>query len=152
MRASALLLCPLVLVAAVGAADPSPEPDQDDDAKTILGSWQAVKGVKRGTPATAAEIEKLRLEVMKDKLSIIEGREKGPREERITYKLDPKAKPRTIDLTLTGRGKEIVIRGIYKIEKGELTIVTGEQDDARPKAFDEKGRTVLVFRKAKAKK
>ena len=152
MRAFPLLLCPLVLVASVGAAEPSPEPDEPDDAKTILGTWQAVKAVKRGTPAPASEVENLKLEVTKDKLVIVEGREKGPREERVTYKLDPKAKPRTIDLTMIDAGKGIVVRGIYKIEKGELTIVTGDHDEARPKAFAEKGRTLLVFRKAKAKK
>jgi uncharacterized protein (TIGR03067 family) len=151
MRPFALLLCPLVLVAAIRAAEPSPEPDGDNDAKTILGTWQAVKGIKRGTPATAAGIEKMTMEVTKDKLTIIEGREKGAREERVTYKLDAKAKPRAIDLTLAGP-KEVVVRGIYKFEKGELTIETSDPGGARPKVFGEKGRTVLVFRKAKAKK
>ena len=148
MRPIALLLCPLVLASAGWAADPSPEPDGDDDAKTILGTWKAVKASKRGTPAPASEVENLKLEVTKDKLTIVEGRAKGPREERVTYKLDMKAKPRTIDLTLKGP-KEVLVRGIYKIDKGELTIVTGDPDGTRPKAFDEKGKTVLVFRKAK---
>jgi uncharacterized protein (TIGR03067 family) len=151
MRSFAFLLYPLVLATSIGAADPNPEPDEPNDAKTILGTWQAVKAVKRGTPAPANEVENLKLVVTKDTLTIVEGLKKRPQHERVTYKLDPKAKPRTIDLTLEGP-KKIIVKGIYKIEKGELTIVTAEQDETRPKAFDEKGKTVLVFRKPEAKK
>ena len=141
-----------MLAAALRAAEPSPEPDGDNDAKKILGSWQAVKAAKRGTPAPASEVENLKLEVTKDTLTVFEGLGQGLREQSVTYKLDSKPRPRAIDLPRKADPKDFIIRGIYKIEKGELTIVFGDPDGTRPKAFDEKGKNVLVFRKAKAKK
>lgn len=151
MRPFALLLCPLVLVSAAWAAEPSPEPEEEDDAKTILGIWQAAKGVKQGTPIPAAEIAGLKMELTKDYLSILEGGRQNSPAASVAYKLDKKSRPRGIDLTVDF-GMKATIRGIYKIQKGELTVVFSDPDQARPKAFDEKGKTVLVLRKAKAKK
>ena len=70
-----------------------------------------------------------------------------------TMKLDPKAKPATIDLTWTENGKEATVPGIYKIDKDTLTICYEHNVlGVRPKEFKsgDGGKTVLmVYERAK---
>ena len=58
-----------------------------------------------------------------------------------------------IDITpVTPKGGDAKsIKGIYKFDKGELTMCWGEQGAARPTKFDDKSRALLVLRKAKPK-
>ena len=150
MRPFALLLC-LLIGSIVWAAEPNPEPDDDNDAKTILGSWQVVKAVRQGKTAPAVEIAAMKMQVTKDKFSMTEGIGKDSREDGVTYKLDMKSKPRAIDLAME-RNKKVTLLGIYKFDKGELTICSGEPGAERPTKFDDKTGLLMVFRKAKAKK
>ena len=145
MRPLASLLC-LVVASLVWAADPSPEPDDDNDAKKILGTWDLVKGTKDGMPLPDKEAKGLKVEIAKDQLIITTPGQ--DRKDMAGYKLDMKSKPRGIDITPKGsEGKPI--KGIYKIEKGELTMCWGEQGAERPTKFDDKTRALLVLRKAK---
>lgn len=51
-----------------------------------------------------------------------------------TYTLNPKAKPKQIDLTSEEDGH--AMKGIYRLEKGNLTIcITGGKDAERPTEF-----------------
>jgi len=70
---------------------------------------------------------------------------------KLKFRLDPKARPRHFDVTgadatwMKGPIKGETALGIYKIEKGELTIVTGSGKD-RPTSFEGgKGRWKLVL-------
>ena len=149
MRASAFLLSPLVLAASVGAADPSPEPDEPNDAKAILGTWELVKAEMDGKSPPPNNRKEMKIEITKDHFIITTvGVE---RKEKAGYKLDPKSKPRRIDISPSDDKK--TLEGIYKLEKGELTMCWGvEPGTGRPARFDEKGRVFMVFRKPKAKK
>jgi uncharacterized protein (TIGR03067 family) len=42
-----------------------------------------------------------------------------------TFKADPKADPMKIDLVQEVAGKKVLLRGIYKVEKGRLVICVG---------------------------
>ena len=76
-------------------------------------------------------------------------------EEKVaTIKVDAKAKPATIDLIPDdGDKKGETLKGIWKIEKGVLTIVVAEgKDDKRPENFDGKGEEEMLLELTKAEK
>jgi uncharacterized protein (TIGR03067 family) len=77
------------------------------------------------------------------------------RSEPANIKLDPSKKPAHIDITPTrdGKGGKDVVQGIYKLEKGELTIVFTEGGD-RPTEFKTEGTKakMMVLVKKDAKK
>jgi thiol-disulfide isomerase/thioredoxin len=50
-----------------------------------------------------------------------------------TFTLDPKANPRTIDLTVTARNEKLVFRGIYTLDRGRLRILPFNDKAERPK-------------------
>jgi uncharacterized protein (TIGR03067 family) len=76
-----------------------------------------------------------------------------------TYSIDPSKSPKTIDLTIVGPAEELKGHkqfGIYKLEKGKLTLCLtgpdGTKED-RPKEFTVKDQTgVLVEMERPAKK
>ena len=108
-----------------------------------------VKAVKDGQPPPGDEMKKMTVEITKDQLIIAMGGR--DRKETAGYKLDMKAKPRGIDITL-GPGRDMAVKGIYKFDKGELTMCWGDPGSARPTKFDDKSKALLVLRKAKVKK
>jgi uncharacterized protein (TIGR03067 family) len=58
-----------------------------------------------------------------------------------TFKLDATKTPKEIDLIPEGKGKEAVVKGIYKLEKGTLTVCAGAPGKDRPAAFESKAGT-----------
>ena len=148
MRPFALLLC-LIVASVTWAADPSPEPDDDNDAKKFLGHWEVVKAEKDGKPIPGDEAKGMKIEITKDQFLVaMAGRD---RKDVAGYKLDLKSKPRGIDFTTKGKGEKTV-KGIYKFDKGELTMCWAEQGAERPTKFDDKSRVLMVLRKVKEKK
>lgn len=120
------LLTAFALVSFVAA----PVPKDAGKPESIEGEWKMTEFVKGGKPRP----EQLATVTIKgDKLTISD----GEREEVVTITLDPKADPATIDLKVEkGKGREQTIKGIYKIEKGKLSICFGMDGDAdRPKEF-----------------
>ena len=57
-------------------------------------------------------------------------------DKKFGYRLDPKAKPQTIDLTDDPSVPEKAIPGIYKIDGDELTICISGEKLARPTDFE----------------
>jgi uncharacterized protein (TIGR03067 family) len=79
----------------------------------------------------------------------------GPEGEKGTFKLDPKAKPAAIDLTIAeGRGKGKVQPGIYDLDGDTLKICLGDEGSKdRPTKFaSAKGEAELVLFTLKRKK
>jgi len=148
MRPFALLLCSLLIAPLVWAVDPKPEPDEADDTKAILGNWEVVKAMKDGKPPPGGETKDMKIEITKDQLLITMGGR--DRKQMAGYKLDTKSKPRGIDIMPKGAGDK-PIKGIYKLEKAELTMCWGQPGADRPAKFDDQNRVLLVLRKAKAK-
>jgi RNA polymerase sigma factor (sigma-70 family) len=67
------------------------------------------------------------------------------------YKLDPKQKPKAIDLVTADGEHKPWLRGIYKLEGDRLTICWGEKETKRPTDYTAKpdsGRTLNVYKRA----
>lgn len=132
----------LALGGAAAADDKAPpEPLKSVEGECVLTGFDG-KGVK----LTRADLKKLpaaRRDVVVTGDTITA--EFGGKRETATFKVDDAKTPRQIDLTFTRDGKAETNRGIYKIEKGLLTICAAEHDkpDARPTEF-KAGRDVFV--------
>jgi uncharacterized protein (TIGR03067 family) len=71
-----------------------------------------------------------------------------------TFQIDPTQNPKTIDITMTGLkgdgGKDLVEKGIYKLDKDTLTICISEPiGEPRPKEFKStEGHVIRVYKRA----
>jgi len=135
-------MLPIFIASLSFAVEPEPGPN---DAKAILGNWKIVKITIQGKEDDSYKDRVMR--ITKEKFALIGKDDKD--EDPATYSLDPKKKPAWIDLT----EKNKTLRGIYKLEKGKLTLCIPEEDkdNARPTSFDEKTHRVILFERAKAK-
>jgi uncharacterized protein (TIGR03067 family) len=142
----------LVLAAAFGfgLVGVAAAQDAEKALKELQGEY-TVKELVRAGKADEEEAKSVEKMVIKDdQLTLyIKGRE-----EPAKIKLDPSKKPGHIDISPTRGDKGETIPGIYKYEKGTLTIAFAKGKDAtRPKDFDAKGENDMkaVFVKKDAK-
>ena len=123
------------------------------DAEKILGVWKFDSGKADGQELQGAEGERIKnstYEFTADKL-IIKHRD---RTHEAGYKLDPAAKPKTLDLIVNVQGGEETRPGIYKLEGDTLTycarIPAGA--DERPTEFESKEGSGIVLMVLKREK
>jgi uncharacterized protein (TIGR03067 family) len=102
--------------------------DDTKDTMKIEGTWVVVSATKDGKPGE---------EIQDDKLTFKDGlltHASKKTEGKGTYKLDPSAKPSTIDIVEEGKDKPF--RGIYRLEGDKLVICMSiAADDKRPTEF-----------------
>jgi uncharacterized protein (TIGR03067 family) len=149
IRALLLLAVP---AATLLAAEPDPEPVSSSPAhlKKMQGNWVVVRIELNGRDDK--EKRGVVFMIEKDRMVI-----KDPkRDETATFKLDARKKPRHIDLSPIGpkgpKGRDMVLKGIYKFAGNELTFVFSDPGKERPAKFEDKSRLKLVLRRQKAKK
>ena len=154
---AALVLPLAVLVGGTGAFAYHLLATEDDAKKTdeekIQGVWTFDSGKADGQDLQGAEGERIKnstYEFTAEKL-IIKFNE-DTRE--ATYKLDPSAKPKTLDLVVSIRGGEETRPGIYKLEGDTLTYCAKRPAgaDERPTEFESKegsGIVLLVLKREK---
>jgi uncharacterized protein (TIGR03067 family) len=142
-----LALMPLT----VRGDDTDPEPIKPAEAalKELQGEWDIVKATFAGMDALKKMGKEVRMIIKKNQM--MPKGAKGGDDDPATIVLDPKKKPAHIDLTPT-KGKEGPIKGIYKLEKGELTIAFRESGQDRPTKFDDTTIILMVLKKRPAKK
>jgi RNA polymerase sigma-70 factor (ECF subfamily) len=123
------------------------------DAEKILGVWTFDSGKADGQELQGAEGERIKnstYEFTADKLSI--KHKDGTRE--AGYKLDPSAKPKTLDLIVSIPGGEETRPGIYKLEGDTLTYCAKMRPgaDERPTEFESKEGSGIVLMVLKREK
>jgi len=119
----------------------------DKALKEIAGEYKIKSMEEDGKPAPKEALEAVEsVEIKGDVLTIIL---KGGKKEPAKIKLDVSKKPAWIDVTPESADeKKKTMPGLYKFEKGELTIVMDESGK-RPEEFKSTGkdRLMLVFTK-----
>jgi uncharacterized protein (TIGR03067 family) len=114
--------------------------DADKELKRLEGTYK-VKSISKGGKAAPAEVlESVKEVSFKGDTMTIHVMDEGKKGK---IKVDPSKKPAHIDITpLDGPQKDETLKGIYKLEKDELTIVFAESGD-RPKDFKADGEGVM---------
>lgn len=137
--------CALIAVLLLGAGDAT---DAKKEAAKFHGTWTADSVIYDG------EEHKLKFKIVfKGDEGVVKDNEKVQDEyAKIKFKLDPAAKPKTIDLTVTGGTQtDSAMKGIYEFKDGELRICAKVFGDGRPKEFeapDGSNTVLLVLKKA----
>jgi uncharacterized protein (TIGR03067 family) len=124
----------------------------DKGADPLQGTWEVAKLQISGKDVTPFVRDANATMTFKGDTYAFEA---GPEAEKGTFKLDPKARPATIDLTITeGRGKGKTQPGIYEADGDTLRICLGDEGSKdRPTKFASKeGAAEVVLFTLKRKK
>jgi uncharacterized protein (TIGR03067 family) len=130
---------------AVGRAEDKPAPD----AKAILGEWLITRIQEGGKWKMDVEPKGTPVVIAEDKITIRDPNNSWD----IRYKLDPSAKPKVIEVTLTvGEYTGKTAKGIYKLDGDALTFVYGIPGGPAPTEFATvKGDNQIMFVLKRAK-
>lgn len=116
--------------------------------KELEGTYTVLTMEKGGKAAPKEAIESLKIAFKGDELIITVGGE----DKKAKVKVDATKTPAHIDITpKDGPEKDKTFPGIYKAEKGEVTLVFTEKGD-RPKELKSEGEAMLVKMKKDEKK
>jgi uncharacterized protein (TIGR03067 family) len=127
-----------LLAAGLAAAQGTNEGAAGKDGKQLVGTWQAATIVVDGREAPAAVVKDVRLVLDAEGKFQFQNASKKVRAAG-TVKIDPSARPRTMDFTYTeGELKGHTTPGIYELDGDTLRICTAAQGKARPTEFASK--------------
>lgn len=108
------------------------------DSEKLQGTWKLISGTNDGSPLPDEFKSSFVMKISGDTLTVssngrttIEGK----------FTLDPKKKPRELDLTVNGQ----FARCIYEIDGDKLKINHGELDTERPTEFESKPGSRLLL-------
>jgi uncharacterized protein (TIGR03067 family) len=118
--------------------------------KELEGTYAVTALEKGGKPAPKEVSDDLKVTIKGDEFVL----KIGPDEKKAKIKVDPAKTPATIDITpVDGPEKGKTFPGIYKLDKGELTLVFTEGDKPeRPKELKSDGEAMLMKLKKDEKK
>lgn len=119
--------------------------DKKDDRGSLQGEWAAVVIEVGGKKLTAEEIKNSKIAFKGDEVAT--NGDVNPKSGKPTFKLRPNKSPKEIDFVVPNAG---VVKGIYKLEGGTLTICSAESTKSeRPKEFKAADGVVLrVYKRA----
>ncbi len=143
----------LAVVGAIDATDDSAAEAIKKDQKRYEGTWRAVTLEVDGNKAGEEDTKKITVINGADGTWTLRSEDKEVG--KGTSTIDPSKKPKTIDLLPTeGDGKDMVLLGIYEIEKDTRKLCLAPSGMARPTEFSTKpgSQHILVtFEREKAK-
>lgn len=131
----------LLSFALVGLAADDKLPKEDKGLKELEGTYKLVHAERDGKVAEKAVIDTVTVTIKGDELVMTF----SPEDKKTAkIKVTPDAKLSTIDLSpQDGMEKGKTFPGIYKVEKGEITLAFSEKGD-RPKEFKSDNEAILL--------
>lgn len=152
--AISLTLAACMVAAAICRTDGAPLKEDDPvkkDLALLQGAWEIVGKEFMGKKAAKGEIDKLKGEMVIKDGKITQWQDDAGVKAVVseaTFKIDPKAKPKALDLTYTkapiNEGK--TIQAIYEVKDDTLKVCYAFMpDDKRPTEFAGKGDGKTLF-------
>jgi uncharacterized protein (TIGR03067 family) len=155
----------LVLLAALLLVTPlmTRAGDKKGDLELVQGTWMLVSAEADGKampPSELADWKQIEWVVMGEKIDmkippkllakLVPAGEKLP---TLTFKIDPKARPKAVDITITHVDKTATLKGVYALEGDKLTLCGSDPKGERPTDFTTKqgSRRIMGVFKRKAK-
>jgi uncharacterized protein (TIGR03067 family) len=112
------------------------KPAADKDLAKLAGKWQPTSMQIGKAKLTDAQAKAITLTMEGDKYKVISIEEKGPSPDKGSIKIDPKAKPMTMDIKgEEGPNKGKTLLCIYEIEGDALKICYDLAGKKRPTEF-----------------
>jgi uncharacterized protein (TIGR03067 family) len=144
---------PILVACVLAAGAGRPREKGKTDLAALQGSWVIVEKEFMGKKAAKEEVARLKGEMIIEKNVVSQWAEDlGEKRlvSRSTLKLDPKARPRHMDMTYTGgdlKGKTVL--GIYELNGDTLKACYSMEDEKRPTEFAGKqdGKAFLLIYK-----
>ena len=137
-----------ILAVSLGGLVRADEKEKEKDAKELDGTYKIASAEKDGKFAEKATIDAVTVTIKGTEFVL----SSAPDEKKVSkIKLTPDAKLALIDfMPQDGEMKGKTIPGIYKLEKGELTVAMNESGE-RPKEF-KSDNVVIVLKLKKVEK
>jgi uncharacterized protein (TIGR03067 family) len=144
----------LPVVALLLAAD-KPTADMKKELKKFQGTWIPVSVEANGKPVPREDLKDLRITFKGQRVT----RKIKDDTAHATFSVDPSPNPKWFDATGVREGKEVSIAGIYKFDRGRLTLCIryNPVQQKRPTEFSTKAGTkespliMVVLKKRKAR-
>jgi len=121
--------------------------EEKSDQDRVQGKWKIESGTRGGNPLPD-EVKSTIIVFDGNKMKMTFTRDGQEQSREMTFKLDPTAKPKAIDVDINGKPG----LGIYSLEGDTLKICHGEEGDARPTEFASKEGSkvaLIVLKRAK---
>lgn len=158
MTRPAAALAALLTAFGLSLADDKPkdkEPKDVKEAKDVKeldGTYKLLAAERDGKQAEKAALDAVTVTIKGDEFALVFGPVEKPTDQKVAkIKPTPDAKLATIDFTpQDGTEKGKLFPGVYKLDKGELTIVMSEKGE-RPKEF-KSGDGLVLLRLKKVEK
>jgi uncharacterized protein (TIGR03067 family) len=143
----------LTLSAAFAAPDDKPADAVKAELAKMEGHWTFEKIVQNGEDGPPAEeLKEMKLEVKGDTRIVKRGDEVAVKS---TFKIDPKADPKTIDVTIVEGPEQIkgkTLYGVYELDGDTFKICLSMEWTERPKKVQgAQGNVLQVFKRVKDK-
>jgi uncharacterized protein (TIGR03067 family) len=144
----------LALTLSAALAAPADDKKADDatkaEMKKMEGTWTIEKVVRPGESPPAEELKQLKLEIKGDTRVVKRGDEVIVKS---TFKIDPKASPKAIDLTVTEGPDEIkgkTMYGIYELDGDTFKVCLALEGKDRPNKMEGgEGAVLQEFKRVK---
>jgi uncharacterized protein (TIGR03067 family) len=143
----------VVLLSVFGSLASAEQPQKDAVKKEVdhlQGTWVPESSNTEGKETPKAELQVLRLTVKGDRwLLSLKG---GKPFVEPTFKVDPTAKPKTLDVVSATQKGKILLRAIYELEGDMLKLCYAIGDAERPKEFKSEARSksgITVYKRVK---
>jgi uncharacterized protein (TIGR03067 family) len=136
-----------LFVLGVVASEGVPQTGTKSDAEGIQGLWNAVSAETEGKPVAKEIVKDMHLAFAGNRM--IAFGEDDVADAIYVFQLNPKGKPKQIDLKLSVQGKTMTGEGIYSLEGDTLKICWDTDGGKRPASFDtpREGRVISIVLK-----
>src|SRR5262249_26604561 len=99
----------------------------------VIGKWNCKAIQTHGVDLLGQDFEDVKVDItFKKGEMIVKSQDKT---ETWSYRLDSAANPKRIDVSYEEDGKPVVVKGIYRLSDGELTLCWNVPGQERPKEF-----------------